>query len=78
MVLPEARRRGLARRLLAAAEEHARRRGAARCRLDVLVGNSAARQLYLSAGYEEEAVGGLGFLAGQLGMGKVEMVKDLV
>lgn len=52
-VLPEARRRGLGARLLAACEEGARARGAARLFLEVAAGNTAARALYERAGYSE-------------------------
>ena len=50
-VAPEARRRGIARALIAAAEEDARRRG---CRYIVIgahVGNLVARATHQAAGY---------------------------
>jgi ribosomal protein S18 acetylase RimI-like enzyme len=55
-VAPESQRQGLGRRLLAAAIEEARRRGARRISLRVLAGNQAARALYASAGFEIEGV----------------------
>lgn len=48
---PAARRRGLARRLLAAFEEEARARGADDAFLEVAAGNAAALSLYAGAGY---------------------------
>jgi GNAT superfamily N-acetyltransferase len=50
-VAPRARRRGHARRLLAALEDAARRRGHARVRLDTGSLQPEARALYESAGY---------------------------
>lgn len=50
-VAPEARRRGVARRLLQAASRQAAGRGAARLFLEVAVGNAAARGLYEGAGF---------------------------
>jgi GNAT superfamily N-acetyltransferase len=46
------RGRGVGRRLLAAAEEHARGCGALELRIGVLVGNHSAQHLYASLGYE--------------------------
>jgi GNAT superfamily N-acetyltransferase len=52
-VVPDARGRGLARRLLAAIEETARELGYERVRLDTGASQPHARALYESAGYEE-------------------------
>ena len=52
-VVPEARGRGLARRLLVALEEAARDLGYARVRLDTGPRQQAARRLYETAGYTE-------------------------
>lgn len=52
-VRPEARRRGVARRLLQAALAEARARGAATMFLEVSVANAAARALYAAAGFAE-------------------------
>ncbi len=53
---PAARRRGVARQLLGAAAEEAGRRGATKLGLRVLGGNTSARALYASAGFEVEGV----------------------
>ena len=50
--LPEHRRRGLARRLMATAEEHAAAMGGESVTLEVRVSNVAAVALYASMGYE--------------------------
>ncbi len=50
---PEHRRRGLGRKVLAAFESEAVRRGATRAFLEVAADNAGARRLYLSAGYAE-------------------------
>ena len=50
-VAPPARRRGVARALLAAARELARSSGAARIRLSTAKGNAAAKALYAAEGY---------------------------
>ena len=50
-VKPGATGQGLGRKLLAAAERHARRRGAGRLRLEVRADNAAAIRLYDRAGY---------------------------
>ncbi len=55
-VAPEARRRGVARMLLAAAAEEARRRGATKLSLRVLGSNPSAQALYRSCGFEVEGV----------------------
>lgn len=55
-VAPGARRRGLARDLLAAAERAAHRSGARRLRLEVRADNTAARTLYDRAGYRSIGV----------------------
>lgn len=52
-VAPEARRKGLGRRLLAAFEAEAARRGAAVAFLEVAETNAAARALYTGAGWRE-------------------------
>jgi uncharacterized protein (TIGR00290 family) len=53
VVLPEARRSGAGRALLARAEAFARAEGARIVRLDVVAGNAGARALYAAAGYRE-------------------------
>ena len=50
-VLPEARGRGLGRRLLSAVLERLAARGATVCHLEVSAGNPEARRLYRSAGF---------------------------
>ncbi len=50
------RGRGVGARLMAAAEELARARGAGDMRLTVLVGNDEARGFYVRRGYEEFAI----------------------
>jgi ribosomal-protein-alanine N-acetyltransferase len=52
-VVPAARRRGLARRLLRLACDEARRRGALMVYLEVAAGNAAAVGLYRAAGFED-------------------------
>ena len=52
-VVPDARGRGLARRLLAAIEDAARELGYERVRLDTGASQPHARALYESAGYHE-------------------------
>ena len=52
-VVPDARRRGVARALLAFAERHARSAGAVRLELMVLRANEAAKTLYAELGYRE-------------------------
>lgn len=54
-VAPEASGRGIGRRLLSAAETHARRIGRTTMRLEVAVLNRRARAIYLAAGYIETA-----------------------
>lgn len=54
-VVPAARGRGVARRLLEALEDEARRLGYARARLDTGPQQPHARALYVSAGYVEIA-----------------------
>jgi predicted GNAT family N-acyltransferase len=68
-VLPEARRRGLARRLIDASESQARAAGYRRMMLDAQLD---ARPVYRSAGYAEQ--GGI-FL--DAGIEHVRMTKDL-
>jgi GNAT superfamily N-acetyltransferase len=53
-VEPDARRHGIAARLLAAAEDAARARGHAHMALMVTESNLAARELYAQAGYSTE------------------------
>ncbi len=53
VVLPEYRRHGLARQLLARAEEYARSEGAIWLRLGVKGGNAPAYAFYARAGFEE-------------------------
>ena len=55
-VLPDLRRRGIGRELIAAAVEEARARGARRLRLRVLGHNDGARALYEQAGFVVEGV----------------------
>ena len=52
-VEPDARRRGLGRRLLSSFENMARGRGATRAFLEVAAENAAARALYTTQGYRE-------------------------
>ena len=56
VVAPDARRRGVATRLVAAAEEWATGQGLARLTLDTGTANAAARALYARLGYLEEQV----------------------
>jgi ribosomal protein S18 acetylase RimI-like enzyme len=56
-VHPDERGHGLGRTLLERLHEEARRRGAARVRLTVERGNTAARRLYVELGYELEQRG---------------------
>ena len=55
-VLPQARRRGIARRLLRAAHLHALASGASAMRLDTARSNHAAQALYESLGYVRDGV----------------------
>jgi len=55
-VAPEHRRRGVARALLAAAEEEARRRGLSHISLMVTEASVPARALYAHAGFSDERV----------------------
>lgn len=81
-VLPEQRRRGIARKLVEGAEEFARKERAGVLCLQVDRKNSAARDLYYSCGFEDmeppgPVEGGLGgALLRALGMGKNFMVKE--
>lgn len=54
-VLPEFRRRGIARQLVAASVDYARGRGARRILLDVVQGNLPAYTLYQTLGFEDFA-----------------------
>lgn len=56
LVEPSRRGQGLGREAMALLEEEARRLGAARIELNVFGGNEAARALYRSLGYREDAV----------------------
>ena len=82
-VLPEERRRGIARELVKGAEAFARKEKAATVCLDVGRKNVAARDLYLSRGFEEAerpgpVEGGVGgALLKSFVMGKRYMVKSL-
>ncbi|TLZ51353.1 MAG: GNAT family N-acetyltransferase [Methanobacteriota archaeon] len=55
-VAPEARRRGVARRLLAAAEDWCRAQGYRKLKLEVAASNVAARALYTADGFAEERI----------------------
>lgn len=55
-VAPEARRRGVARAILAAFEQHCRTRGLDSISLEVRVSNAPAIALYEGAGYVREGV----------------------
>jgi GNAT superfamily N-acetyltransferase len=57
-VLPDARRLGVASRLLRAVEDEARRRGCCKLTLEVREDNRAARTLYARAGYGTGVSGG--------------------
>ncbi|CBJ25814.1 acetyltransferase [Ectocarpus siliculosus] len=82
-VLPERRRQGIARELVNGAEVFARQEKARTVCLDVARQNDAARELYLSCGFEEAErpgpiEGGMGgALLRSLGMGKKYMVKGV-
>jgi GNAT superfamily N-acetyltransferase len=56
-VVPAARRRGVGRALLAAAEARARARGCCKLTLEVLDRNAPARALYSSVGFDDASVG---------------------
>lgn len=56
VVLPAARRRGIGRELLRAAEAFARERGAAVIRLEVMADNGEALELYETAGFLQRLV----------------------
>lgn len=81
-VLPEQRRRGIARKLVEGAEAFARKERAGVLCLQVDRKNSAARELYYSCGFEDveppgPVEGGLGgALLRALGMGKNFMAKE--
>lgn len=68
-VVPAARRRGIARQLLAALLEHARTAGAREVYLEVRIDNDAARTLYASEGFAE-----LGVRRGYYDHGRVDAV----
>jgi [ribosomal protein S18]-alanine N-acetyltransferase len=55
-VVPDARRRGIARRLVAALLAEATRRGVGECFLEVRTDNAAAIELYTSEGFTEVGV----------------------
>jgi ribosomal-protein-alanine N-acetyltransferase len=68
-VVPEARRTGLARVMLAELIAEARRRGAVEVFLEVRIDNDAARALYRSEGFEE-----IGLRRGYYDAGRVDAV----
>jgi GNAT superfamily N-acetyltransferase len=55
-VLPDHRRKGVARALLQAAEDYARRQGCCRVTLEVLESNSGARELYRRFGFDDSTI----------------------
>jgi GNAT superfamily N-acetyltransferase len=55
-VLPQHRRKGVARALLQAAEDYARQQGCCRVTLEVLESNSGARELYRSFGFDDSTI----------------------
>lgn len=55
-VHPDARRRGIGRALMIAAEEHCKERGVVFLSLEVRESNIAARSLYSSLGWEERGI----------------------
>jgi ribosomal protein S18 acetylase RimI-like enzyme len=55
-VVPEARRSGVARRLLEAAMRNGREAGAIRLSLATALTNTAAQSLYASAGWDRDVV----------------------
>jgi ribosomal protein S18 acetylase RimI-like enzyme len=57
-VLPEYRGRGVGRALLAAVEEHARRKGCCKLTLEVQDQNTRARALYQQVGFEDVVIAG--------------------
>ena len=77
-VSPAHRRRGIARHLLAAAGEEAKRRGARKLRLRVFATNAGARALYDSAGFVVEGVLREEFLVEGVYVDDVLMARDLV
>jgi ribosomal-protein-alanine acetyltransferase len=68
-VLPAARRRGIARRLVAALLDEAVRRGATEAFLEVRVDNHPARELYRSEGFAE-----IGVRQGYYDAGRIDAV----
>jgi len=68
-VVPAARRRGIARQLVAALVDEARHRGAREAFLEVRVDNDAARRLYASEGFDE-----IGTRRGYYDNGRVDAV----
>lgn len=68
-VVPLARRRGIARSLLAALEDEARRRGATEAFLEVRADNDAAQALYAAQGWVE-----IGRRRGYYAFGRVDAV----
>jgi [ribosomal protein S18]-alanine N-acetyltransferase len=68
-VVPAARRRGIARQLVAALVSEAKRRGAHEAFLEVRVDNAAARQLYAAEGFAE-----IGTRRGYYDNGRVDAV----
>jgi len=76
IVDPDFRRQGLARRLLARTEDHAREVGIKEIHLEVLANNEAAKALYEEQGFEYTR-GPLDSLWRLLKIGKVTMTKRL-
>ena len=76
-VAPAHQRRGIARTLLEAAAQEARRRGARRLTLRVLAPNTAARALYERAGFVVEGVLRGEFLLAGAYVDDVLMARDL-
>ncbi len=77
-VAPAARRRGVGAALLAAAEDHARARGARKISLRVLSTNTGALRLYQRLGFEREGLLREEFCIGGRYVDDVIMAKNLV
>jgi ribosomal protein S18 acetylase RimI-like enzyme len=76
-VAPGSRRRGVASALLAAAEQHARARGARKLSLRVLSSNETAMRLYERHGFQREGTLRDEFCIGGLFVDDVVMAKRL-
>lgn len=74
----DARRRGVASALLAAAEEHARARGARKLSLRVLGTNTGAQRLYEGLGFQREGVLRAEFIINGRAVDDVLMAKHLM